>query len=288
MRMLRGLACCLVLSAVAFAQARPEFEVASIRPSAEQGNQVSVGLSFNGSQVRIAYMSLKDYVGMAFDVPPNQVSGPDWLGQLRYDVAAKMPDGAKSDQIGEMLQALLADRFALKVHRDKREFSVYALAVAKSGLKLAESPVAPDAPASAPGSVTVAAAGRGAGVGIDWGGGSSFNLANNRLEVRKMQMDTLSDVLTRFVDRRVVDTTGLKGRYDLALDLAPEDYTGMMVRSAINAGVVLPPQALRALDSASADPLSAPLQKYGLTLESRRLPLDVIVVDSMSKAPTEN
>jgi len=289
MRMMRTLAAILLLSSVAIAQARPEFEVASIRPSADQGNQaVSVGLSFNSSQVRIAYMSLKDYVGMAFEVPPNQVTGPDWLGQVRYDIAAKMPDGAKTEQVGDMLQALLTERFQLKVHREQKEFSVYALAVAKSGLKLTESPTSPDAPAGAAGGVTVAASGSGAGIGIDMGGGSSFNFANNRLEIRKMPMEVLTDVLTRFVDRRVVDTTALKGRYDLSLELAPEDYTGMMIRSAINAGVVLPPQALRALDAASADPLSVPLQKYGLTLESRRMPLDVIVVDSMQKTPTEN
>ena len=62
----------------------------------------------------------------------------------------------------------------------------------------------------------------------------------------------------------------------------------MLIRSALNSGVVLSPRAQRALDFASGDPLSNPLQKYGLALESRKAPLDVVVVDSMQKAPAEN
>jgi uncharacterized protein (TIGR03435 family) len=62
----------------------------------------------------------------------------------------------------------------------------------------------------------------------------------------------------------------------------------MMVRSAVNAGMVLPPQALRLLEGASGDTLSGPMQKVGLVMESRRVPLDVVVIDSMMKTPTEN
>jgi uncharacterized protein (TIGR03435 family) len=120
------------------------------------------------------------------------------------------------------------------------------------------------------------------------GDGASFTLASNRLEIRKMPMDGLADVLGRFMDRPVVDATGLKGLYDLTIDLTPEDYTAMMIRSAIGAGVQLPPQALRLLDNASPDPLSGPMKKYGLTLDARRMPLDVIVVDSALRTPTEN
>ena len=62
----------------------------------------------------------------------------------------------------------------------------------------------------------------------------------------------------------------------------------MMSRSAVNAGISLPSQALRMLEGASPDPLSAPLRQVGLALESRRAPLDVVVVDSALKTPTEN
>ena len=95
-------------------------------------------------------------------------------------------------------------------------------------------------------------------------------------------------VLTRFVDRAVIDQTGLTGAYDIVLNIAPDDFTPLIIRSAINAGVTLPPQALRLLDNANADPLSGPLRDVGLTLESRKAPLKVVVVDAISRTPTEN
>jgi uncharacterized protein (TIGR03435 family) len=287
MEVLRGVVCGLLISTAVFAQARPEFEVASIRPSVDQGTQaVSVGLSFNGSQVRIAYMSLKDHIGIAYGVRIDQVTGPEWIGQTRFDIAAKMPDGSSTEQADEMLQALLEDRFQLKVHREKKEFPVYALTSVDGGATL--TPVA-DAPEATPqNGFAVAATGGAGGVSLDMGGGSSFTLGNNRLEVRKMPMNGFADVLTRFMDRPVVDVTGSKGLYDLTLELTPEDYTAMMIRSAVGAGIQLPPQALRLLENASADPLSGPLKKYGLKFDARRMPLDVIVVDSVLRTPSEN
>jgi uncharacterized protein (TIGR03435 family) len=86
----------------------------------------------------------------------------------------------------------------------------------------------------------------------------------------------------------VIDSTRLTGRYNMVFELTPEDYNGTLIRSAINAGVVLPPQALRVLDTASLDPFSRGLEKYGLSLESRRAPLDIVIVDSMRRTPTEN
>ena len=161
--------------------------------------------------------------------------------------------------------------------------------IGKDGAKLQESAVDPTVPApNGPIPTTVSATGSAAGVGVDLGGGSSFNLANGKLEIKKMTMTAMADMMTRFVDRPVIDLTGLTGVYDLTLELTSEDYGAMMIRTAVNAGVVLPPQALRLLDSASLDPLSEPLKKYGLTLDSRRSPLDVIVVDSVRRAPTEN
>jgi uncharacterized protein (TIGR03435 family) len=270
------------------AQSPPEFEVASIRPSSDEVNQVNVGLRITGSEVRVVRMSIKDYIGMAYSVKPNQIVGPEWLAQQRFDIIAKIPDGVPMKQIPEMLQALLGNRFQMKVHRESKEFSVYALGVAKSGLKIHEAPARPAAPSDKPEAFTVAASGTGNGASVDLGDGSSFSFGNNKLEIRRMTMMAVAEMLTRFMDRPVLDMTQVTGRYDMTLDIAPEDYTPMMIRSAINAGVVLPPQALRMLDGASTDPLSGPLQKAGLTLEPRKAPLDVIVVDSSLKSPTEN
>ena len=278
----------LLLSTVTFGQA-PAFEVASIRPSSEQVTQVSAGLRVAGSQVRVTGMSLKDYIGMAYGVKPQQIEGPDWLGQARFDLAATIPADGSSAQLEQMFQSLLAERFKMTVHREKKEFPVYALGVARGGAKLQESAASPEpVTAEKQPEVNVAAGGSSAGVGADLGGGSSFNLGNNRLEVKKLAMNDFAEVLTRFVDRAVINETALTGRYDIVLELAPEDYMPVLLRSAVNAGVVLPPQALRMLDGANADPFSNPLRNVGLTLESRKAPLDVIVVDAIAKTPTEN
>ena len=286
--MIRSLLACVLLSVAVAAQAPAEFEVASIRPSSDEVNQVNVGLRITGSEVRVVRMSIKDYIGMAYSVKPNQIVGPEWLAQQRFDVTAKIPDGVPTVKIPEMIQALLANRFQMKVHRESKEFSVYALSIAKGGLKIQEAPPRPAAASDKPEPFTVVAGGSGSGAGAELGDGSSFSFGNNKLEIRRMTMPTVAEMLTRFLDRPVLDMTQLTGRYDMTLDIAPEDYTPMMIRSAVNAGVSLPSQALRMLEGASLDPLSPPLQKAGLTLEPRKAPLDVIVIDSSLKTPTEN
>ena len=86
----------------------------------------------------------------------------------------------------------------------------------------------------------------------------------------------------------MIDATGLTGDYDVVLDFAPDDYSSLIMRSAFNSGATLSPEALRTLDAASLDPLSGTLEKLGLTLESHRGPVEVIVVDAVSRTPTEN
>lgn len=288
--MSRAFVCVLLLSAVVSGQGSPTFEVASIRPASEQTNAVRAGARIAGAQVRFVSMSLKDYIGIAYGAKPQQIIGPDWLGQERFDLAATIPDGGSPAQIPLMMQALLADRFGMRMHRETREFPVYVLGVAKSGPKFKPSAVTTPAPETdeKPPAVNVAAAGNPRGVTVELGAGSSFAYGNNRLEARRMTMTSFAEMLTRFVDRAVLDHTGLTGPYDVVLNIAPEDFTPLMVRSAINAGVTLPPQALRVLDGANADPLSGPLRDLGLTLDSRRAPLDVVIVDSIAKTPTEN
>src|SRR5262245_44653856 len=123
----------VLLSGLAVGQARPEFEVASVRPSPEQTTQVAVGIRISGSQVRISYLSLKDYIGIAYRVRLGQVIAPDWVNQVRFDIAGKIPDG-EMPLVAERLQSLLVDRFGLKVHRESREFPVYLLSVQRPGL----------------------------------------------------------------------------------------------------------------------------------------------------------
>src|SRR5579863_8656814 len=130
-------------AAAVFAQTapRPQFEVASIRPSPTSVEQTGgVGLHFDGAQVRIDHLTLKDYIVIAYKTKISQISGPDWISSDRFDIAARLPAGSSQSQVLEMLQTLLEDRFQLKIHREKREFPVYALVLGKGPLKLKEVP----------------------------------------------------------------------------------------------------------------------------------------------------
>jgi uncharacterized protein (TIGR03435 family) len=185
-----------------------------------------------------------------------------------------------------MLQALFADRFEMKAHLEKRASPVYALEVGKEGLKIKEA--AAELAAASPMPTDVKASGSANGVTLDGGDGSSFVLANNRVEVRRMTMEGFAGLATRFLDRPLVDFTGLRGRYDLTLEIAPEDYTAMLVRAAVSQGMQLPPQALQAINLGSLNPLKAGMEKAGFRLDARNAPLDFLVVDSIARTPTAN
>jgi uncharacterized protein (TIGR03435 family) len=280
--------CLLVAASTVCAQAKPTFEVASIRPSADQVTGVRIGFQATGSQVRVTAMSIKDYVGVAYGTRPQQIEGPDWIGSQRFDVVATIPEGGPASQVPAMLRTLLEDRFQLKVHRESKDLPVYVLGVAKGGAKLTEAVPDPNTPAEPANTVTVGGGGNSAGVGLSLGGGRSFNLADNQIQIHGMTMADVAEVLTRFVDRVVVDQSGLTKKYDVTLDLSPDEFNAIRVRSAVNAGVPLPPQAMRLLDNASPDTLSAPLSKFGITFEAKKAPLEVVVIDSVLKTPSEN
>jgi len=276
-------------AAVLFAQTappRPEFEVASIKPStvAPTGAQVHVGVQIDGAQVHCTYLSVRDYIRIAYRVKEHQVIGPDWLASERFDIHAKLPAGATRDQVPEMLQTLLEARFQIKMHRDSKEFPVYGVVVGKGGLKLKESPLDPETQAG----VNVTAEGGARGTTINFGRGAYFTLADNRFEARKLTMAQLADSVGRFVERPVVDMTELTGTYDLTLEFTPEEYRTLLIRTALSAGVALPPEVMKFLEGASDESLFKGLQALGLKLESRKAPLEVLVIDSASKTPIEN
>jgi uncharacterized protein (TIGR03435 family) len=237
---------------------------------------------------RFTYLSLKDYISRAYRVKDLQIVGPDWLGGEKFDIAAKLPDGATPAQIPEMLQGLLEERFHLTIHREMKEFPVYALETAKGGTRLTELPPDSDTGPTPAGTVNVTVTGTAAGVGYNFGNGSTLMFSRHRLEGKKISMRDLAETLSWYLDRSVVDMTGLKGDYDLLLDISAEDYRAMSIRAGVVAGVVLPPSVLAVLDKPWGDSLNNALSKVGLTLASRKSPLEVIVIDSIDKKPTEN
>lgn len=278
---------CIAAAVALSGQARQTFEVISIRPSADQ--QVgtgAVGIQITNQQVRFAAMSLADYVAMAYEVPRGRVEGPGWLETTRFDISATLPAGAGTTQLPAMFRSLLEDRFQIRAHKEKREFPVYAIEQTAAGMTLTRSADQAVAPADAP--LRIAAGGSARGVAFDMGGGTSFQFADNALVGTKLTMAQLADTLTNFVDRQVIDATKASGSFDFKLPVSAEDFQGMLIRSATKNGVVLPPQALRLLDTAGISSLHESFGAAGLALRERRAPLDVVIVDSMSRTPTDN
>jgi len=163
--------------------------------------------------------------------------------------------------------------------------AVYVLNVGKPPLKLKESAIDPAAPA--PAAVDVSASGSSAGVAVNLGNGAFYTFAGGRFDAKKINGRLLADVVERYADRPIIDRTGLKGTYDFAFEVTPEEYQSLLIRAAVNSGVNLPPQALQSMDN-GGNPLPDALGQLGLKLESTRTAVDVLIVDQVLKNPTDN
>jgi uncharacterized protein (TIGR03435 family) len=233
-------------------------------------------------------MPMRDYIARAYRVKLYQVTGPEWLTSERFDLSAKLASGSMPEQLPEMLQSLLEERFQIKLHRENKELPVYALIIGKPPVKVQESAPEPASDVARKGDVTVAPSGSAAGVSVDLGNGSYYTFNNGKFEIKRVSMDMLARQLERYVDRPILDLTQLKGKYDLAVSVTTEDYQAMLVRAAVNAGMMLPPQVLRILDGGSITSLIDGLQQLGLKMDARKAPLEMLVIDQLSKTPTEN
>jgi uncharacterized protein (TIGR03435 family) len=279
----------LLLALVVFAQApkRIEFEVASVRPVQlldGVGARTPAASQMNDSNVRLAYLTFRDFVQRAYQVKAFQITGPEWTMTNRYDINATLPAGATTAQVPEMLRNLLTDRFGLKMHIAPKEFSVYRLTRGKRPFTPKES----DPQAKEFDGLTVSGPRSGDGVQLNLPGGAIFTFAELKLDSKGMTMQQLANNLSNFLPLPVLDETGLTGHYDFRVDLIPEDYSMMMARAAANRGVSYPPQLLAQLDTMNPASLFAGLEKLGLTLEKGKASLDVIVIDDAKQMPSEN
>src|SRR5579863_2234870 len=169
----------ILLASSAFGQS-PQFEVASIKPfDPNVQGQVAAGIHIDGAQIRFTGVSLRDFLAAAYKTKGTLVSGPDWTATERFDLSATLPAGSTPAQLPEMFQALLADRFHVKVHKDKKEFPIYALLVAKGGLKMKETPPDPDDKDKdeTNGTLNAAVTLSGNGISLNLGHGSSYTFA---------------------------------------------------------------------------------------------------------------
>jgi uncharacterized protein (TIGR03435 family) len=245
------------------AQARPEFEAASI--------EAKLGVS-PGSYIRVLpgkldseNQPLRNLIMRAYDVRDFQISGgPGWIDSERYDIEAKAEGNATRERTLLMLQTLLEDRFHLAHHRDTKELPVYELTVAKSGFKLQPlkegSCVTPDPNAAlAPGQKQ-----------SDFCG--YLGMGKGSLDATALSMASLATALSYVLGRPVADKTGVMGEFSIHLTFAPQEIA---------------PEGTPLPDTPGTSIFSAIQEQLGLKLNSSKGPVEILVIDRVEK-PSEN
>lgn len=280
-------------TATASAQSAPapatvSFEVASVKAaSPDEPQHVQAGLHVDGAQIHVLDYRLVDLIRIAYNLKFYQVSAPDWAASDRWDIDAKLPDGANRDQVPEMLQNLLATRFQMVAHTERKNLAVYALIQAPGGARLQASTAPVPAGADA-GGLNAAGSGGPEGVNLSLPGGGQFSMTPDQgMVAHNMTMASMADYLGRFVSRGVVDQTHLAGRFDFTAALTEDEYNSMLIQAGLNAGVALPPGVLARAGGADSA-LNDALKPLGLRLQSQTAPVSVLVVDRLSKTPTGN
>ena len=267
----------VAMAAAALAQATADhFEAASVKPSQSSGQRFSLsGGPGSSDPGRIVYSNtiLRPILLNAFDVKNYQLTGPEWLDTLRFDITAKIPEGATKEQFQAMLRNLLVERFRMAMHRESKEMPIYALLPARGGprIKPLDEPGGPAKPIDEQAATVQRAEGRDGfpvvsfkapGVVIETKNGVA------RATAHEVPLTRFADFLSGRLGRPVVDTTGLGGKYSFEVYFTP-DGPG-------------------AADGAEPDVFSAVQQQLGLRLEARKGAIELLVIDRAEKVPAEN
>jgi uncharacterized protein (TIGR03435 family) len=247
--------------------AATEFEVASVKAS-EPSPPGFLRVRMGGDPGMVDYknVTLKAVIARAYEIKDFQISGPEWLETARFDILAKTPPNTPKAQIPRMLQALLAQRFKLVVQREQRVMPVFAMVVGKGGFALKPLEGDPESRTT----ISVGPKGR-------------------ELSGPTTMLD-LAGMISKMMDRPVVDATGIKGTYDLHLEWVPDEREGGEMRAAVaHIGGGGGEEHGTVPEAASGQTLSGALRDtLGLKLEARKMPVDVVVVVRAEKVPTEN
>ncbi len=240
--------------------AQPAFEVASIKPSPPNG---TIAIRRSGHRIATTSTSLLFLITWAYDVHSDRLYGkPNWLDSVRYDIVAnasrddppapRLP--GQPSELQRMMQALLAERFKLAIHRETREVTLYALVVAKGGPKIR--------PTEAPAVM----------------GQNPFSMSGRgRLIGTQVSAEMLAKALSDQLSRSVQDQTGLKGVFDFKLEWEPDASPGGPDGAAAGADL-----------RAGSSLFTAIQEQLGLKLETRKGPVEVLVIDHIERVPTEN
>lgn len=238
------------------------FDVISVKPDNSGAVGASMGMNADGFTAK--NVAVHNLLGQGFQVFKGELVGePKWSESDRWDIEAKISaEDMKAfgkltfDQRLRMFDQVLEQRFALKVHHETRVLPVYALVVAKSGVKMTPWKPGPNDPPMMEGSPGTLTGGKGKETG------------------RGTTMRFLAEDLSEDLDQRIVDQTGLTGRYDFTLKWTPDDSAAAV--NPANAGTEAGPSLFTALE-----------EQLGLKLVPVKAPIDVVVIDHIEK-PAEN
>ena len=237
--------------------AAPAFEAATIKSSTP--GKIGGGLNLSPARIRIVNSSLKFCVQMAWDVKEFQVSGgPRWADTDRYDIDAVAASPFQKGEFRTMLQALVADRFGLVIHRETQDKAGYVLIKARNGPKLPPPTEDPDIMFSrTPSGDTI-------------------------LKATSASMSQLAEALSSRLNTTVVDRTGIEGRFDVSMQWTPDPTSEPLISKS---GMPVPPPPPDAVPGPSI--FTALQEKLGLKLEARKVPVEVIVIDQAHR-PSDN
>lgn len=249
-----------------------KYEVSSIKPS-KPGNDVFMNLTM-GDTYTATSVTVQALIESAYGIHSDQIFGVSkWVSSETYDIQAKMEssladalkklrpeDGRLARQ--QMLRALLTDRFKLTFHYETKELPVYSLLIAKNGSKLRESVPGQNpsigAPSAGGGGATVSMSGAGATDGTGAPAGTRSLLGH------EATIERLARAISVALDCRVLDKTGLAGKYDYSLQWVQDD---------------LRPEA----EPSGPSIFAAIQEQLGLKLESGKGPVEVLVIDHVER-----
>lgn len=258
------------------------FEVASVKRNTS--GQGFITFDMQPGRLSLINIPVRQLIVRAYQVQPFQVAGgPSWIASDRFDVIAKPPEGVTPAQTNAMLQALLADRFKLVVHKEDGPGDIFHLVKARPDGRLggALKPAAVDC-ASRRGGPPGPAAGPAPGPG-GAPGGCFMMIGPGRLEMAGQPLATLANSLAQQLGRPVRDETGLAGAYDLTLTFLPDSAgRGMPIGPPPPGAPELPP-----IDPNAPSLTTALVEQLGLKLEAARGPVEMIVIDRIEQ-PTED
>lgn len=267
-----GISVFLCAQTMSLAQSQPQqltFEVASVRRVVEpRPGETGVGVVREDSaQVSYRGITLKSLLMRAYHLKPFQVNGPSWLDSERYDVLAKLPAGASKDQAQAMLRTLIQERFRLTMHWEAKQQPVYVLVTDRNGAKLTPS--------------TTTAARDGTEDGEASSAKSVSLSSNGRVTIIGASMPMFVDILSRFLDRPVVDSTGLQGKFDIILNVSMADlFAAQSMHSST-------PDASPSFSTSTSSVFTA-VRELGLRLDAHKEEVRHMVVENATKDPGEN